>query len=57
MNLRILFIFIALTGVAACQAQSEGAPIEHGRVSWLRELPRESKAAKPVFLLFQEVPG
>lgn len=46
-------------GVSAGEASA--APIEIGRVSWVRDLDdglsRAKATGKPVFLLFQEVPG
>lgn len=53
---------LTLAGCAmTASIQSSDAPPEFGRVSWHRdhdaafELAKEAK--KPVFLLFQEVPG
>ena len=56
--MKILFAFLAL--LITCQA-TPGQPIELGTVKWSRDLEKSLAAAKvsgkPVFLLFQEVPG
>lgn len=53
-----LLFTLFLTG---CQADNRGNPVEVGNVSWGRDYPAALKASsvsgKPVFLLFQEVPG
>jgi len=53
----LLFFCFLLMG---CQAGSKQA-IELGTVKWSRDLPAtleaSKKSGKPVFLLFQEVPG
>lgn len=54
----LIALFVALVGIA-CAA--EVAPVEVGKVSWGRDfeaaLAESAKSGKPVFLLFQEVPG
>lgn len=60
MKTLILFSCLAL---ASCQADpgTQGNPVEIGTVSWLRNYPaaltKSKTSGKPVFLLFQEVPG
>lgn len=58
------FLKVCPTGVAAAKAREAAAPeapVEIGRVAWLRDLDdglaRAKESGKPVFLLFQEVPG
>ena len=60
MNLKIpffLFTFFSTIGLLAQNAN----PIELGKVNWLRSLDEgmslSNKKNKPIFLLFQEVPG
>ncbi len=59
----ILALAALLLGVsqAGCQAENHNIPVEVGNVSWGRDFPAALKASKttgkPVFLLFQEVPG
>lgn len=57
MNRSLLF---ALLAVACCHAENAN-PIEVGTVKWGRDLPEalaaSKESGKPVFLLFQEVPG
>lgn len=57
--------FLAILGLSACamtaaSLQNDG-PTEFGRVTWQRDHDAAFAAAKsadkPVFLLFQEVPG
>ena len=44
-----------------CGADGSGQPVELGQVNWLRNMPdaiqQAEKTDKPIFLLFQEVPG
>ncbi len=46
---------------ASCSASDAGQPEEAGKVTWLRDLDTALKASsasgKPVFALFQEIPG
>ena len=46
---------------ASCSASDAGQPEEAGKVTWLRDLDAALKASsasgKPVFALFQEIPG
>ncbi len=57
------FLAVWPLGVAAIKAREPAAdaPVEIGRVAWLRDLDDglalAKEAGKPVFLLFQEVPG
>ena len=57
-SMKFLIALIAL--ISGCQA-NPNQPVELGTVKWSRELKKSlgaSKASgKPVFLLFQEVPG
>ncbi len=59
MKISILFLAAALPFVS-CQSQAAN-PVEVGTVKWNRDLPTalatSKKTGKPVFLLFQEVPG
>jgi len=54
----LLFFCLLLT---SCQADNKKQSIELGTVKWSRDLPAtleaSKKSGKPVFLLFQEVPG
>ncbi|MGC6465796.1 MAG: hypothetical protein ACON38_16765 [Akkermansiaceae bacterium] len=56
--MKFLFVFAVL--LAGCQAKTD-QPVELGKVKWSRDLDQTLKTAKtsgkPVFLLFQEVPG
>lgn len=61
MKLSLLPLLLALL-VASCSAQSSNkTPIEIGTVNWQRDhdaaLALSAKSGKPVFALFQEVPG
>ena len=57
---KILICCFAFLGILEANANN-GNPIELGKVNWIRNfeegLSASSKAKKPVFLLFQEVPG
>ena len=54
-----LLLFSLLLG--ACNAAPESQRVELGSVEWTRDhdaaLKRSKETGKPVFLLFQEVPG
>lgn len=54
-------LLACLTGVTVACSAAEEAPMETGKVTWGRDLEdaleASSKSGKPVFLLFQEVPG
>jgi len=54
-------LMIFLFAVSTLAAQRSDNPIELGKVEWLRDYDEaiaQSKATgKPIFLLFQEVPG
>ena len=55
-----LFALILLTALTACSAK-DSTPQEIGTVEWQTDhdaaLAASAKTGKPVFLLFQEVPG
>lgn len=55
-----LLLTVAL-GAQAESAPTAGQPKELGKVAWIRDhdeaLVRSKKTGKPIFLLFQEVPG
>ena len=57
-HMRFLLVFLLF--VSGCNG-GEKQPIEIGTVKWSRDLNKSLTAAKtsgkPVFLLFQEVPG
>ncbi len=56
-------LLLSALALASCQADDakHKNPIEVGAVSWLRDHPsalaQSKKSGKPIFLLFQEVPG
>ncbi len=56
-------ILLSCLALASCQAAPRNAdnPVEVGTVTWLRDYPtalaKSKESGKPVFLLFQEVPG
>jgi len=56
-------LLLTCLALASCQADpaANNNPVEVGTVSWLRDYPAalatSKKSGKPVFLLFQEVPG
>ncbi|MGC6425592.1 MAG: hypothetical protein ACON5H_01190 [Akkermansiaceae bacterium] len=57
-----VLLLVCLAILPSCQSPAESAhPIETGTVKWSRDLDTSLKASKktsrPVFLLFQEVPG
>ncbi len=56
----ISLVLAAALPVVSCQSQPAN-PVEVGTVNWNRDLPAalasSKKSGKPVFLLFQEVPG
>ncbi len=60
--MKIMFPLLCLL-IASCNAGPDrsGNPVEVGAVNWLRDhdvaLARSKESGKPVFLLFQEVPG
>lgn len=55
-----LLVLTAALSAASCHSQPAN-PVEVGTVTWTRELPAaltaSKKTGKPIFLLFQEVPG
>ncbi len=56
MNARILICLLIL-GAVSCAQETTKQAVELGRVTWLRDLADARDSAKPLFLLFQEVPG
>ena len=60
MRLPLLLLTFLLMACSAEQSDS-GQPVEIGTVKWNRDhdaaLKLSAKSGKPVFLLFQEVPG
>lgn len=56
-------IFLSCIALTSCQADpgNNKNPVEVGTVTWLCDYPpalaKSTKSGKPVFLLFQEVPG
>lgn len=58
--IRTGFIAFATTLITAC-AKPSGPHVELGTVNWQRDYPAAlelaKKSDKPIFLLFQEVPG
>lgn len=56
-------LLLTLAVLTSCSAGTEknGNPVEVGKITWLRDLPTaldlSKSTGKPVFLLFQEVPG
>lgn len=52
---------IILTFIASIASLSAKNPVEVGSVNWLRDYPtaiaNAKKTDKPIFALFQEVPG
>ena len=56
-------LLLSCLALASCQADpgNNKNPVEVGNVSWLRDYPtalaKSKESGKPVFLLFQEVPG
>ncbi|MBB5353756.1 hypothetical protein HNR46_004018 [Haloferula luteola] len=63
MRWNLLLLVAANLGLAACSSTAEdpGAAVEAGKVDWQRDfdaaLADADRTGKPVFLLFQEVPG
>jgi hypothetical protein len=57
---RILLLPVIFS-MMSCQAESPDQPVEAGKVSWGRDLDAAlaacAKTGKPVFALFQEIPG
>ncbi len=56
-----LSLVIAAAGLSLPPAAAGGNPVEVGKVKWGRDLDAAletaAEAGKPVFVLFQEVPG
>ncbi|WP_193212995.1 VPGUxxT family thioredoxin-like (seleno)protein, type 2 [Luteolibacter marinus] len=63
MKIRCVPLVLAVAALSGCQPEAAvtGNPVEVGTVNWSRDLDQSLAAAKqsgkPVFLLFQEVPG
>ena len=53
MKYLLIFVLLTLNGIAG--------PVELGKIDWERKLEpaieQSSKDTKPIFLLFQEIPG
>ena len=61
MNRQSILLFVITCFSFSLFAQRGGSPVELGEVNWIRDfdkgLEQASAEDKPVFLLFQEVPG
>lgn len=59
--MKTLFPLIACSLLVSCIASSKDNPVELGKVDWKTDhdaaLALSAETGKPVFLLFQEVPG
>lgn len=59
MKLALALVVTVAATLGSCMAQQN--PVEIGKVKWTRDLDgalaKSKKSGKPVFLLFQEVPG